>query len=144
MRVRCASTAPGQLLLTQLGSGYDADRVYDLEIGREYVVVGLTFPSISAHMGVGVWVQYSPDRKMIHHAPICLFEIVDGTPSSQWKVRMEQDGSVFVCPPNFYRPFYHSDLADGVQEIVHDFSQVICSIENEDKLGLDDRSTHAH
>lgn len=86
--------------------------------GQEYAVFGLGFWEGRA------WVEIESDGGFLYSVPLSEFEIVDATPSSLWRIRAQPDGAITLWPPEFYEPYFHSDLADRKPEAVDAFKSV--------------------
>lgn len=91
---------------------------HDLVPGQEYAVFGLGFWEGRA------WVEIESDGGFLYSVPLSEFEIVDATPSSLWRIRAQPDGAITLWPPEFYEPYFHSDLADRKPEAVDAFKSV--------------------
>jgi len=122
MRIKCIALLPNDEQAKYLGIGkhyYPGSMVFNLRLGQEYIVYGISF------LGGAAWVQIAnPSNTYVYSVPLCLFEITDGTVSKYWVARVDQDGDVFLWPASFYKPYYHDDLTEGVLEIVEDFQRV--------------------
>src|SRR4029077_7096980 len=94
--------------------------------GKEYIVFGLTIGIESDSAGKGLFIDHLSDSPLgyLVSTPACLFEIVDGTASRHWQLRIQKDGAVTRWPPSFYREYYHDDLSSLVPEVVQDFQRV--------------------
>jgi hypothetical protein len=99
----------------------------DLAIDREYVVLGLSF------INGDVVADLAADGD--HILPVSLrdLEIVNPRPSLLWEATFSDDGIFRLWPQSFYKPFYHSDLADGDAEVLSDFATVCELLYREDR-----------
>lgn len=81
---------------------------FDVEIGKEYVALGL-------YLQHGVlWVYVANEFNAIRVVPLCLFRILDGRLPSSWRISSNSECTVaFMAPPEA------SDLlfADRVDEM---------------------------
>ena len=119
MRVRCTAERPTAEQAALLGKDhFDPQRSFGVRVGTEYLVYALEF-----HSG-HVWVELAPDFDQIIAAPLFLFEVSDPAVPPIWRLKVLEDGSVMLWPPSFFREYYHSDLAEGVPEVVDDFRDV--------------------
>lgn len=122
MLVRCIASLPDdeQAKILGIGKHYSPGQMeFNVQIGQEYVVFGLTFLS-----GIP-WVEIlRQSGTYLYSVPLCLFDIVDGSVSKYWVAKADQDGDFFLWPPSFYQPYYHDDLSEGVPEVAKDFQRV--------------------
>ncbi len=99
---------------------------HDLISGSEHVAMGIGFWD-----GIA-WVEIATEGGFLMSIPITEFEVVRGSPSRFWEMKVDADGTVRLWPPSFYQGTYHSDLADLAPEVVRDFERVREQIEQED------------
>lgn len=118
MRVRCTAEAPSDDQIRSLGSAYRVGKTrYPVTRGEEYLVFGLIYlNSVS-------WIDIEMPTEVVVSVPLFLFEIIDSRASRLWKIKIEPDG-LTLWPKEFYDPFFHSRLADGIPEILSGFRQL--------------------
>jgi len=104
---------------------------FGVTIGKDYIVLGITFAIRSNLFGTGAVVQFQDDDGNIGFAPICIFEITDGAPSKYWVARLDEDGSLTFQPPSFYKEYYHDDLSSGEEDVRKDFEVILSLLKNE-------------
>src|SRR5688500_18582663 len=117
MKVRCRLTVLTPEQRARIG-GTLADRnAWAVSAGDDYVVLGLTFSFGTPALGTGSWIEYENPRQgeYILTAPMDLFQVVEGTPSSIWELRADHE-MVTLWPHSFYVPGYHDRLSDGAVE----------------------------
>jgi len=125
MRIQCVREFPTEEQVLQLGSYYrPGKQVFHVQVGKEYLVYGITFLSGCP------WVELKEDFGYLHRAPLGLFEITDGRVSSYWETRCIGRDICF-WPPSFYREYYFDDLLEGVEEVLEDFRTVSSRVEAE-------------
>jgi hypothetical protein len=127
MRVRCVSTYPNEEQILRLGKGFYRDQAFHIEVGKDYVVLGLAFSADSGIPFIALVGKYGK----LSHAPLCLFEVTDARVSSYWEVRVMGNGAIVFWPHSFFREFYHDDLSELVPEVVADFDRVRATMEAE-------------
>lgn len=93
-------------------------------IEKEYYVYGISFNPIH---GLVIW--YITDYGRLGSASIHYFEIVEPTPSMYWEIRINKGVSLTLYPPLFYTAFFLEDLADGEDEAIESFKEIITQIE---------------
>jgi hypothetical protein len=98
---------------------------YQLRVGGEYLVLGMTFLLPALPHGGGVRYEVLNDYGKCRSIPAFLFEIVDKRVSKHWAARQDEDGAVLLWPTEFYAKFFHDDLSEGVAETVQTFSKVV-------------------
>lgn len=92
-------------------------------------------------MGLGfwegrTWVEIATEGGFVLSVPLAEFEIVNGSPSTFWVARMDDDGTVRLWPQSFYQETYQADLADREPSAVADFERVREMLESEDRRQL--------
>jgi hypothetical protein len=131
MIVKCISNYPTEDQLSRLGPKFFKEQDFHVTIGKEYVVFGLTTTVEPGYTGLGLSIEIVSDFEYLVSAPICLFEILEGTPSRFWELRVSDDNTILLWPRSFYREFYHDDLSNHTREIVEDFTHIRALIEAE-------------
>jgi hypothetical protein len=136
MVVKCLSTYPDAEQLSRLGDHFYRRQTFVLEIGKEYLVLGIDFYVNDSAWGSGVYVEYLDEAGegpvgLILRAPICLFDTVDGRPSKYWVASKHDNKAWSLKPPSFYREFYYDDFSESIPDIVEDFIRVYSLLESE-------------
>lgn len=128
MRVKCITELPTKEQARLLGEYYhEGKQEFGLVIGNEYLVFGLSF------LGGMPWIEIGPpEHEYLYSVPLCLFDIVNGTVSKCWEIKVRKDDVIFFWPISFYQEYYHDDLFEGVPVAVEDFRRVRKLIEEED------------
>jgi len=103
---------------------------FGVTIGKEYLVVGLSF-EINSYAGTGVCVNIVSDGGYFVTVPLCLFEVLDARASRYWRIRRWEDGITSLWPESFYAPFYVDDHNEDVPEVRADFKKVYSQLEAE-------------
>jgi hypothetical protein len=98
---------------------------YQLRVGGEYLVLGMTFLLPALPHGGGVRYEILNDYGKCRSIPAFLFELIDSRVSKHWVARQDDDGAVVLWPPEFYAKFFHEDLSEGVAETVQTLSKVV-------------------
>ena len=131
MIVKCILAYPREDQIRLLGPGFSRNREFGVVIGREYVVLGLSFENSSQAMGNGVWVDVllELDIPTLISAPLCLFEIIDARASRYWELRVSDLGTITLWPPSFYRESFLEDVSDRATEAVEEFWRIYSRIE---------------
>jgi hypothetical protein len=104
---------------------------YQLRVGGEYLVLGLTFLLPAPPHGGGARYEILNDYGKCRSIPAFLFELVDSRVSKYWVARQDDDGAVLLWPTEFYGRFFHDDLSEGVTEAVQTFSKVVGRLQQE-------------
>jgi hypothetical protein len=108
MNVRCISDYITPEQRAALGRGkYQGMLAQGLTIGREYLVLGLSFIADADHFQTGSYVLIQPDIGTIASYDLCLFEITDPRPSRYWRVQARRDEAgerVTLYPPGLLDP----------------------------------------
>lgn len=126
MRIKCVRLAPTERQAKQLGKNYYSNQqVFGLTLGKEYLVFCLEILD-----GIA-WVHLDSGTNRLSIAPLCLFEIVDGSVSKYWEFRLWKDNNFLFRPPSFYEDFFHDDLAEGVPKVVAEFQKIRAMLEKE-------------
>jgi hypothetical protein len=125
MRIRCIALEPTTDQQVQLGASYQRGRTdYDLDLLREYVVLGISFRS-----GIA-WAEIATDGGWLLPVPLFLFEITDARSSRYWEVRIDEQG-MSLWPSRFYELTFNSKLADDEPTTVEAFREIRQLIEQE-------------
>lgn len=118
MKVKCVSNYPTEAQVKRLGPRFVQKQIFDIPIGKEYVVFGLEIDIDSVRTGNGAWVFIltSPEIEVIDTLftpPLFLFEIIDPMVSRYWEMRESDGGFITFEPPSFYRDHYFEEVYDG-------------------------------
>ena len=126
MKIRCVKLLPNKQQSKQLGKYYyPGKQVFEVEIGKEYVVFCLEIIDGMA------WVNFDSGSNRLSIAPLCLFEVIDGRVSRYWELRIWEENKILFRPPTFFKEFFHDDLAEGIPETVMEFHKVRSMLEAE-------------
>jgi hypothetical protein len=131
MIVKCVSKYPDSDQLKQLGPKFFKDQDFHVTVGKEYIVFGLTVALEPDYGGLGLSMEILSDYENLVDYPACLFEIVEGTVSRHWELRVGAHGVITLWPPSFYKDYYHDRLSEGMPEFTEDFVRVRAMIEAE-------------
>jgi hypothetical protein len=82
-------------------------------LGKEYSVLAMTVCARAWFHGASLVYQVVSDHGQINHCPFWMFEVVEDSIPSFWKVRHESNGDVLLWPPEFFMDFFHDRLSDG-------------------------------
>lgn len=88
---------------------------YQISIGKEYLVLGLSFAIESPVYGNSVLLEILDDAGRCISVPSALFEMVDGRCSALWEARFDE-GMMTAWPSEFYGLYFHDRLSDGDTE----------------------------
>ena len=105
--------------------------VYQISIGREYLVLGISFAISSPVYGTTALLEIVDDPGHCLSVPAALFKIVDSQCSSFWEARFYEDGAVTMWPSEFYRPYFHGDLSNGDPQARKIFESVLTKMQAE-------------
>jgi hypothetical protein len=98
---------------------------YQLQVGGEYLVLGITFMLPASPHGGGVRYEILNDYGKCRSVPAFLFELADRRVSKHWVARQDDDGALLLWPEAFYSKFFHDDLSEGEAQAVQMFSSVV-------------------
>jgi hypothetical protein len=79
-------------------------RKHQISIGKEYLVLGISFEVNSPVYGNTAMLKIANDARRCCSIPAALFEIIDGRCSSFWEARFYEGGAVTLWPIQFYKP----------------------------------------
>jgi hypothetical protein len=116
MIVRCNATRLDETYRRRVGGDPKLHTDFQLTIGKEYIVLGITFVVQSPICGSGILFDLEDDFGFCFSTPAQLFDIVDPRPSAYWMARRFGDDDLALWPEEFYRPSFHDRLSDGHQE----------------------------
>lgn len=140
MKIECISNSAtelsDELIRPELGLG--RDQVFSLEVGKQYVVYGIT-----CNLG-HLW-YYICDEDYTYYPvwnPSPLFRIVDNRLSSFWRIGIYSVGSTKLAMPIIAfeewvnNPVFYDQLTDGEEEAVVVFKKYKQLMDEESELGL--------
>lgn len=104
---------------------------HQISIGKEYLVLGISFEIGSPVYGNTVLLQVVNDAGHCSFIPAALFEIVDGRCSSFWEARFYEHGGVTMWPAEFYKTYFHDDLSNNDPETRKTFESVLTKMKAE-------------
>lgn len=136
MRVICAKICPSVEDLELLGESFVLEQDFGITLGKEYLVLGLTFFREPSFLGVGPVLLIEDDDDHPAYVPLCLFEVADARVSAHWEFFQERDGAVSLWPPSFHAPYYIEDFSEGVPEVVADYKKVRDLLKLESGFGV--------
>lgn len=142
MLVRCVASRLTDDQKSQLGVK-DPSPEYELRVGSEYLVLGITFLLPTPPHGGGVRYEILNDYGKCRSIPAFLFELVDRRVSKHWVARQDDDGALLLWPEAFYSEFFHDDLSEGRAQAVLVFSSIVEMLRQEQRrhlLGADFKS----
>ena len=105
--------------------------IYQISIGREYLVLGIWFAISSPAYGTLALLEIVNDAGRYRSIPAALFEIVDSRCSSLWEARFHESGAVTMWPSEFYRTYFHDDLSNGDPQARKIFESVLAKMKSE-------------
>lgn len=125
MRVKCLNRelTEEQRLLFKVPPLFRS--VYQILIGKEYLVLGISFEVNSPVHGNTALLEIVDDAGLCLSIPAALFEIIDGKCSSFWEVKIYGDVAVTMWPPEFYETYFHDKLSDHDPETRKVFESVL-------------------
>jgi hypothetical protein len=104
---------------------------YQISIGKEYLVLGISFEVNSPVYGNMALLEIVNDADLCLSVPAALFEIVDSRCSSFWEARFYDDGTVAIWPTEFYKTYFHDDLSNDDPETRKAFESVLTKMKAE-------------
>lgn len=124
MKVRCIGTRLSTELQEQLKIVATSIVEYQIVLGHEYLVLGITFILPSEPHGGGVHYQILNDFGACRSIPASLFELTDPRCSRHWYAQHDSDGSLMLWPKEFFNEFFHDDLSEGLFDATETFKKV--------------------
>lgn len=131
MTAKCIAVSLTEEQRTKLGAPHSLQSVYQLSIGADYTVLGITFVSHSRLFGCTPLFEVRDDMGRCFSVPACLFEVSDPRSSRYWRVKRLDECSLVLWPEEFHRAFFHDDLSEGVPEAVGAFHDVVQRLDAE-------------
>ncbi|QKJ01550.1 hypothetical protein [Yersinia mollaretii] len=129
MKVKCLATSLTAQQKAALGLMDNQDPQYPYTIGQIYTVLAMS-SKVGVNAGTLLQLPKIPMDYIIS-VPLCIFDIVDGRPSSYWKIEKLSEYEISLWPEEFYREYFHDDLSDGDPEVVEIFKRVVDKLEKE-------------
>jgi hypothetical protein len=87
--------------------------VYQVTVGRDYVVLAMSFFISSPVHGNACILFVEDDAGRCMPIPSVLFAVIDQRSSSHWRAKFEDDGAVSFWPEEFFTKYFHDDLSNG-------------------------------
>lgn len=125
MKVRCIGNLLSDEQRILLGFGTRSLPSYQLAIGSEYLVLGISFVLPHEPHGGGVQFEILNDYGNCRAIPSCLLEIIDDRCSTYWVAKQFADGATVLWPQEFLTEFFHDDLSEGLPNAMSTFSRVV-------------------
>jgi hypothetical protein len=104
---------------------------YQVTVGKEYVVLGISFLVASEVYGNCPLFGICDDAGRLVSMPTVLFELVDPRPSRFWLAKRGGKSDLLLWPEEFYREYFHDDLSERDPATVAAFSGVVARLESE-------------
>lgn len=104
---------------------------YQISLGKEYLVLGISFEINSPVYGNTVLLEIANDAGRCSSIPAALFDVIDNRCSSFWKTTFYEDGGVTLWPTEFYAPYFHDKLSDHDPETRKVFESVLVKMKAE-------------
>lgn len=125
MLLRCRTAEPTPEQREHLGSAIRKGESLHLELGEEYVALGL-----EVWKGI-VWIDFAENDRTVISAPLFLFDIIDGRVSEHWIVRALEDGTVRLWPELLFERAFHDRLSNGEEPLQSRFIELRREMEAE-------------
>lgn len=126
MIVECTALRPRADVAMKLRPFYDRGASdFDLELGRRYTVLGLTFSHGSP------WIDIPSEGGWPQTVPLALFRVVDRRASKYWEMQQASDGAVALLPASMHAPDFASRVADDEPEAVAEYQRLVSLLEAE-------------
>lgn len=123
MRVICRKRRPSEEQNVALGYNKTNTTDYELTIGTEYTVLGLSFHA-TTHLNQGVVFLLRDDIGRCAFVPICLLDISNAVPSRYWRAQKKGGFDLCLWPEEFFTDYFHDDLSNSVTKVVEVFNRV--------------------
>src|SRR5438874_13551930 len=131
MRGVCISTQLTEKQRIDAGVNVTMNSNYNMTVGREYLVIGLSFIKGSDVYGTTVLFEVEDDSGLCISTPAVLFKITEATPSRWWKAREEEDG-FRLWPEEMYGEYFHEDVSERNGPMLNKFGAMKPSREAEE------------
>jgi hypothetical protein len=112
MKVVCTSRHPTKEQNIVLGYPNGESVGYEISVGKEYVVLGISF-QLSSPMNKGVTFLLRDNFDRCAFVPACLLDITDPRPSLFWVATRHDDFDLSLWPREFHGEYFHDLLSDG-------------------------------
>ena len=109
---------------------------YQITVGKEYVVLGVSFLVGSEVYGNCSLFGIRDDAGRFVSMPTVLFDLSDPRPSRFWLARRSGKADLMLFPEEFYREYFHDDLSERDIETVAVFNGVMARLEAEHGVRL--------
>lgn len=130
MRAVCLSTQLTEAQRIDAGVNIAMNSNYNMTVGKEYLVLGVSFKKGSDADGTTVLFEIEDDSGLCISTPSVLFEITDPTASRWWKAR--HDNNWFkLWPEEMYAQYFHEDLSERTGPILNQFVALKRRLESE-------------
>src|SRR5258705_215588 len=113
MIVLCNRDYPTEEEIARRGKDFYRRQAFHISIGREYLVLGVSFFANSRLYGPGCVLLVEDDYGHPAMAPASLFTLVDDRVSPHWVGWLLEDGSFQLLPPSFKGEYFFERLADS-------------------------------
>lgn len=131
MKVICRQKSLSDEQKTALGFSMSQAGVgYELTVGQEYTVLGISLQSQSI-WNKGAIALLRDDIGRCASAPMCLLEISDKRLSKYWFASKKGEFDISLWPKEFDDEYFLDDLSDGKKNVVQMFDRV-CSLLDEE------------
>jgi hypothetical protein len=111
MKVRCTGAQLSTEQKAILGPRFKENQTFDLTVGTEYDVLGMSFTFNAPARGTGAYVIVAPATDRVTIAPLALFEVTQTTVPSNWQLRVGPDETELLSEELLGRHFFH-DLSE--------------------------------
>lgn len=126
MKVECNCNQVNAEKVLDLSLGLQGGLTYNqITVGERYEVLSITAHSLSQYYGSQPSIEIIDDNGSLSSIPLFLFNIIDPSPSSHWKLSCERDGTLKLWPEEFYEPYFHDDLSNGYKNALDGLRSVI-------------------
>lgn len=124
MKVICRQKSLSGEQRTALGFSLNQAGVgYELTVGQEYTVLGISFQSQSV-WNKGAIALLRDDIGRCASVPMCLLEVSDARLSRYWLASKKGEFDISLWPKEFEEEYFLDDLSDGESSVVQIFDQV--------------------
>ncbi len=130
MKVICRKKYLSEEQNTILGYTKDNRTSFELTVGEEYTVLGISFQTMSP-LNKGTILLLRDDIGRCAFIPVCLVDVSNAIPSIYWRAKKKDDFSLSFWPEEFFAEYFHDDLSDGIPEIKEVFDRVCQTMERE-------------
>ncbi len=131
MKIQCKATqlTEEQKILLKVPPRFNLK--HGVAVGREYLVIGISFVVGSPYYGDSTLFEIVNDQGYIVSEPAALFAVIDARCSSFWRAKIHEDGAVTLWPQELYERYFHDRLSDGEPEAKKVFQEVRSRLEGE-------------